>query len=1585
MASNKNKRIAAAQRYTQKGQLDKAIKEYHLVVEEDPSDVRIWLKIGDLQTKKGSILKAVQTYNKVADHYSGKGFALKAVAVYKQILNIDPTHIDAHLKLGELYETLRLAPDAIGQFQIVVGTYEREGRSRDSLGLLKKIVELAPEDVSNRIRLAEAHAAQEDTPLAVEEFTLVLDQLDQAARLDEFIQVAERLLYISADELDVVRRLSDAYLRRGDAKRALARLQVLFRADPHNVETLELLANAFQEIGQRAKAVSVFRELARIHGDQGDDAGRMNAYSRLLALAPNDPEALEATGGQPHSAEVEASMPTSVTASGTFARLGGAASSAEVELTAEQQLRLFLDDVELYLKYDLRDHAMERLQKVFELDPHNVEGLEKLKTLSLEQQKDSDAVGALLRLAEATRESDPQQAMEYLGEALQLHPNHPEATERMRALSSGMAVELASREPEPAAPAVQDDFGDLDLDGIDFDDDFAVEEAPAQSREEVGAVDFELDLGALDEPAPDDDPFGDLLSGAPAAAREPAADDDFGDLLMGEEPTPSPALTGESSEVIAPPPPPPAPAPAPAAEDDFGDLLLSVDDDPAPTPAPPEPLAADDDDDFGGLLMEVAPQRESVAPAAVIAPPPPPSAPPAVEAPDPVADEDDFGDLLLGEDDELGDDSMSLGPASQDGSIDAGDLVLDEGDEDDLRLDPDTDGTGDLLIGMEAGASDDMLIGMDEADDDLLIGGDDAGDDLVFGSVADAAPEAEDAIDESEFEDAMEATVAIDPDQLAAAAFGEVELPPPPPSPVPSAPVADEPAQAESDDDDDLDLDLDLGDFDEPEPAPAVVEGATPDASAHDADDLGFDLDLSDFGEDEPVTAEPSPAAEAAPEAADADAEDDDLDLDLGDFDAPEAAAEETPDELADAFADALAAASDAVGQTEPAAQEPAADDDGFDLDLGDFDEPAAQEPAAADDDLDLDLGDLEEPDAPEPAAADDLDLDLGDLEEPEAPEPAAADDDDLDLDLGDLEEPAADDDDLDLGDPDEPVTDAAPDPAPDDSVEDFDLDLGDFDEPAAATSDIAAASQEAAEPDVADASAELDPPDAEADAEPDAPDAEGDPLADFDPPSEPEGIADVDPFAAIDAAADDDADLGTVDADSQALDLSAFDDLEAPSTADFDALIAEAAGPADAEPDPGADTPTPDLDLDALSFGEVDAPVVSETPPPAADPLPLDLPVDAMEPEAPADLDTPADVQADDDDDGLDFDLAAFDEPAPAPTDGAESFEAEAEVASLPGVSLDFGDSDDGDDAIQEIELDDDDIIELDDDDLVLEEDDEDEALPGMAPPPPPPSFTPVPAPEPIAAAAQTDDSVVDDRTLMAPPEDLADLVLDPNEPSTMRVDLNDLPAGPPDLTSELEELDFFLLQGFADDAKEVLDDLLSRHPGHPDLVERQARLANITPDPHPEVSGTLDHLSEHEGDFGTVVGTELSELTQDDAETHFDLGVAFKEMGQHKKAIRELEIAARNADRRPEALRVIALCNLEQGNPKEAAEHLGQALTSPNLTSAARVGLHYDLATAFERLGDTPRAIAELRSILDEGATDFLDVQARLTHLGG
>jgi tetratricopeptide (TPR) repeat protein len=301
VANNKEKLIAGAQKLVEKGQFDKAIKEYLKVVQLDDKDVRVWLKIGDLYAKLGKKPEATETYQRVAEFYSQQGFYLKAVAVYKQILKIDPRLVDVNQRLAELYKQLGLLSDAMEQYKQVATFFQSEGRIRDALAALKQIVELDPETIANRIKLAELYSQQQMIREAIDEFTKAAEQLKEARRTDEYMRVAERLLFLSPDNRPVSRELARLYIERADPRRALPKLQVCFKADPRDTEVLSLLARAFEALDQRAKSVSVLKELARILGENGDRRARDDVYRKILQLQPGDPDAEAALGLGQHA------------------------------------------------------------------------------------------------------------------------------------------------------------------------------------------------------------------------------------------------------------------------------------------------------------------------------------------------------------------------------------------------------------------------------------------------------------------------------------------------------------------------------------------------------------------------------------------------------------------------------------------------------------------------------------------------------------------------------------------------------------------------------------------------------------------------------------------------------------------------------------------------------------------------------------------------------------------------------------------------------------------------------------------------------------------------------------------------------------------------------------------------------------------------------------------------------------------------------------------------------------------------------------------------------------------------------------
>jgi len=314
VALDRTKVLETAQKYLAKGQYDKAIAEYQKLVDSDPKDVRTWLKIGDLYTRKGARPEACETYGRVAQQYADQGFFLKAVAVYKQILKLDPGRLEVQLNLAEMYEQLQLVSDALSTYEQVAAQYARNGDVDAALETLVRMAELDPDNIPIRIKLAEALSKASRTDEAAESFQIGADLLKTQGRVDDFIKVAERLLYHRSSDVELARELAELYLERSDPKRALGKLQLCFKADPRNVDTLELLARAFESLGQLPKTISVYREVARIHQDAGRAEERAVILKRILELDPSDAEARQALAGYaprdepPPAAVVEATQ-----------------------------------------------------------------------------------------------------------------------------------------------------------------------------------------------------------------------------------------------------------------------------------------------------------------------------------------------------------------------------------------------------------------------------------------------------------------------------------------------------------------------------------------------------------------------------------------------------------------------------------------------------------------------------------------------------------------------------------------------------------------------------------------------------------------------------------------------------------------------------------------------------------------------------------------------------------------------------------------------------------------------------------------------------------------------------------------------------------------------------------------------------------------------------------------------------------------------------------------------------------------------------------------------------------------------------
>jgi tetratricopeptide (TPR) repeat protein len=279
-----------------------------------------------------------------------------------------------------------------------------------------------------------------------------------------------------------------------------------------------------------------------------------------------------------------------------------------------------------------------------------------------------------------------------------------------------------------------------------------------------------------------------------------------------------------------------------------------------------------------------------------------------------------------------------------------------------------------------------------------------------------------------------------------------------------------------------------------------------------------------------------------------------------------------------------------------------------------------------------------------------------------------------------------------------------------------------------------------------------------------------------------------------------------------------------------------------------------------------------------------------------------------------------------------------------------------------------------------------------GAEPPPPTPTAAPVP---PVAAA--------------------------PGETGT--------PAdtGMGELEEFLVEADFYFQQGLLDEAEFLYTKLLKLAPGHPVVTRQLRRLeekralspalpeaaANVKLDEEPAVAPAPDFATEMSDFSDFLTGLDLEpgqrpilesiasrppsgeeglkeifqefqrsvkeQLGDEDFETHYNLGIAYKEMGLMDEAVAEFTLAEKSPTRRLNAVSMIALCLREMGRFDESALRLRTGISLAVEGSEDQKGFLYDLATLHEQAGRTTDAQDALRRLveIDPG---YRDVAARV-----
>lgn len=242
----KDKLLLTAQKFLQKNNLSRAIKEYLKIIDLDPKDMRSRQKLAELYSRTSKIDEALSHYAVVANYYAENTFFLKAIAVYKQMQKLAPDDADYTLKLAHLNEQQGLIGNALSEYRILLAVYEKTDEIDKIIDVLNKMRALDPENITIAVRIAEFYAQTGDNETAQQEFDTVEEKLLQLGNYQQLHKFYEHFMSVWPDNVSVKIGFGQAMVDGGEPLGGVEFLTKLQRQYPKDPNVLFALARGFR-------------------------------------------------------------------------------------------------------------------------------------------------------------------------------------------------------------------------------------------------------------------------------------------------------------------------------------------------------------------------------------------------------------------------------------------------------------------------------------------------------------------------------------------------------------------------------------------------------------------------------------------------------------------------------------------------------------------------------------------------------------------------------------------------------------------------------------------------------------------------------------------------------------------------------------------------------------------------------------------------------------------------------------------------------------------------------------------------------------------------------------------------------------------------------------------------------------------------------------------------------------------------------------------------------------------------------------------------------------------------------------------
>jgi tetratricopeptide (TPR) repeat protein len=263
MAIDRAKVQKDAEKLLAAGKVDRAIEEFRKILEDNPKDLALMNKIGDLCIQANRLPEAVDIFKRLALGYERDGFHARATAILKKAVRSAPDDIDLAQRLADLYRQTGMVKDALAVHLQVAEQFTKKGLIKRALEEFTKVVELDPKNLKMKIKLADIYNKEGMKDRAASIYLEVAESLAIEQMHVEANQILERAksmvstpqVFLTQSRLCVIQK---------DLAGASAHLREGLTSNPRSTELLEALAEVELQAKTPDKALEALAQIPQL-------------------------------------------------------------------------------------------------------------------------------------------------------------------------------------------------------------------------------------------------------------------------------------------------------------------------------------------------------------------------------------------------------------------------------------------------------------------------------------------------------------------------------------------------------------------------------------------------------------------------------------------------------------------------------------------------------------------------------------------------------------------------------------------------------------------------------------------------------------------------------------------------------------------------------------------------------------------------------------------------------------------------------------------------------------------------------------------------------------------------------------------------------------------------------------------------------------------------------------------------------------------------------------------------------------------------------------------------------------------------